>query len=229
MTALCRYCEAPVRVQWPDADAPPGAQPTLREDGLPVHVRARLKELVRSGKREEALDLYCEARRVDRLEAVRVLAGVMAPLVFELLQRTPLNAAGLAAGAGVPVLLIAASAYNARQSFLLAAVFAFTAASLARFFFPRLLVTWVRAHGRELHARVLHRAVVHPDVGKGALLLLHVELDGPGGPERVEFPFAASPEAARRLQSGGGLLVRRGLGLVLPVGPDAGEAPGGQR
>jgi hypothetical protein len=173
--------------------------------------------LVREGRRDEAVELYAREFKVQRLEAVRVLAGVMAPLVFELLQRTPLNAAGVLLGAGVPVLLVAASAYNARGGFLLAAVFAFSAASLARFFFPRLLATWVRAGGREVRARVLHSAQLHPDSGRGALLLLHVELEGRRGPERFEFPLAASPEVARRIVPGAELTVRRGLGLVLPV------------
>jgi len=211
-TSLCRYCEAPLRV------ADPGASPLgLREEPLSRPVRARLKQLVRDGNRDEAVALYARELKVDRLEALRVLAGVMAPAVFELLQRTPLNAAGVLLGAGVPVLLLAASAYNARGNVLLAAVFAFSAASLARFFLPRLLATWTRFRGAELRARVLHCATLHPDAGRGALLLVHVELQGRRGPERVEFPLSASAEAARRIVPGAELTVRRGLGLVLPV------------
>jgi hypothetical protein len=211
-TALCRYCDAPLRV------VNGGASPlALREEGLPVHARSRLKQLVRGGRREEAVELYARELKVDRLEALRVLGGVMAPLLFELMQRTPLNPAGLLLGAGVPTLLIAASAYNARDNLLLAAVFALSAASVARFFFPRLLATWVRSRGAPVRARVLHCATLQPDSGRGALLLVHVELQGARGPERAEFPLSASAEAVPRITPGAELTVRRGLGLVLPV------------
>ena len=89
--AICVYCDSNIRISYPDA-AP--AQVT-RESTFSSETISRIKQLLQSGKRGEAVQLYQTETHASPAEAEKAIQTFAQQIVFSVMQEQQLSPLGV--------------------------------------------------------------------------------------------------------------------------------------
>jgi hypothetical protein len=227
-SAVCLYCHSHLRVvgSAPPANAASAAAaapdaPSLRtDDQVPADLVDRVEKLVLAGKYDEAIRIYSEQANISLADAATLVNVITEriPVFSQLLRRYPIPGRAIALTTTVVVAAAAGAAlllpWLVRGSIglgLLGALCALIAVLQLAWLVPRLIATWVFAHGSEGRGRVLWSTAIQQNAVKGGtVLLVHFEVRPSSGqqPFECEQALIVVDSALPKLQSGNVVRVR---------------------